>query len=349
MNLSLRILRDTTANIFCTVLAAVPLVLAAATSAHTQDLPRAATIGTNPQGSLYYATGSGVATILSEHMPVNVRVRPFSGTTQFIPLAATGRIEFSVSSSVEASWAYTGHDPFAQSFENLRAVSPLIRLQIGMLVRNDSEIQELRDAKSKRITGGYRAHLMSRMGTEAFLKNANLSWNDFDVVQVSSHVDGIRALREDRADVVLASFNPAVREAEASISGGVRFLNMYDDPESAERILSVMPGTFVEELPKDFHVGFHEPLKVLGWSGILNTGADVSDELVYQVTKALWEQAEQLREQHPALKRGFSRERMIDAGISIPYHSGAIRFYKEVGAWTEEMEQAQARLLKANN
>ena len=60
------------------------------------------------------------------------------------------------------------------------------------------------------------------------------------------------------------------------------------------------------------------------------TSADVSDELVYLVTKAVMDNFDDFKAQHPAF--GFlKKEDMIKAGLSAPLHPGAIKAYKEAG------------------
>ena len=60
------------------------------------NLPRAASIATNPQGSLFYSVGSAFAKVLSGALPTNVNVRPFTGPTLFIPMLHGGELAFAL-------------------------------------------------------------------------------------------------------------------------------------------------------------------------------------------------------------------------------------------------------------
>ena len=60
------------------------------------------------------------------------------------------------------------------------------------------------------------------------------------------------------------------------------------------------------------------------------TSADVSDELVYAVTKAVFENLDTFKEQHPAFAN-LDPKKMLTDGISAPLHPGAIKYYKEAG------------------
>ena len=70
----------------------------------------------------------------------------------------------------------------------------------------------------------------------------------------------------------------------------------------------------------------------------------MGEEGVYEVVKALWVHNQELGEANPILK-AWRRERMVSQNVTIPYHPGAIRFFKETGAWSKEMDAVQAKLI----
>ena len=73
--------------------------------------------------------------------------------------------------------------------------------------------------------------------------------------------------------------------------------------------------------------------------------AKVKDEVAYEVVKAMWENHEQLAKIEPKLK-SWTPDKFVTPQAVIPYHDAAVKFYKEKGVWTEEMEKAQKRLLE---
>jgi len=73
-------------------------------------------------------------------------------------------------------------------------------------------------------------------------------------------------------------------------------------------------------------------------------GKALSDEAAYEVARLLWEKNQDLGASHRSLQE-WTRERMASPQVFIPYHSGAVRFYKEKGVWTPEMEAVQSKLL----
>ena len=76
---------------------------------------------------------------------------------------------------------------------------------------------------------------------------------------------------------------------------------------------------------------------------MLSMYKDFSEEAVYQITKALWQYADELTPIHPLLKNW--KKAMVYEGAIFPYHPGAVRFYKEAGVWTDQIENIQKKLL----
>jgi TRAP-type uncharacterized transport system substrate-binding protein len=71
---------------------------------------------------------------------------------------------------------------------------------------------------------------------------------------------------------------------------------------------------------------------------------ELTDEAAYEAVKALWEHNQELGEAYPGLKT-WTRERMVSSNAFIPYHPGAIKFFKEKAVWSKEMDEVQANLL----
>ena len=67
----------------------------------------------------------------------------------------------------------------------------------------------------------------------------------------------------------------------------------------------------------------------------------------YAALTAVWDNIETLRPLHPAFK-DWTRPRAVSSNVTLPYHPSAIRFYREHGVWTPEMDQVQEKLLALN-
>jgi TRAP-type uncharacterized transport system substrate-binding protein len=99
-------------------------------------------------------------------------------------------------------------------------------------------------------------------------------------------------------------------------------------------------------LKAGFALGVDRDMILAGKDIYCISGIETDPSVVYEVTKAVWNHMETLHGVHPFFKR-WTRPIMLKANVTIPYHEGAIRFYKEVGKWTPDLEQVQRNLLQA--
>jgi len=331
--------------------AAVPVVAVAlvAASASAQSLPRSVTLGTNPPGTVFYTLGSGLAKAVAGG-PFEVTIQPHAGTSTFLPLLDSGEMEFGVVNAVDMALAHRGPDfkiggrnPFPHA-PNLRLVMRGSPLLVGLLVRKDSPIKSVYDVKGKRMTGEYPAHLAVWYNMFGHLASAGLTWSDVQVVPVPAVNDGVDALVQGRADVTEHAINSAkTREADAAV--GVRHVTIDCSPEGEARLRKAVPGYYSRIVKAGSAVAVVEDTCFIAYDVYLSTGTKTPDHVVEAMLKAVWENTDKLLPVHP-LFRQWTQQRAVDPEVTIPYHTGAIRFYKERGVWTPAMEQAQQKLLK---
>jgi len=114
--------------------------------------------------------------------------------------------------------------------------------------------------------------------------------------------------------------------------------------EGARKMAEVYPGSYPRVLKTGSATAVIKDTAFLTSDYYLVGSKDLSDETVYEVIKALWEYNQELGAAYAALKE-WQRDRMVSDKAFIPYHSGAIKFFREKGIWTKELEALQAKLL----
>jgi TRAP-type uncharacterized transport system substrate-binding protein len=160
-------------------------------------------------------------------------------------------------------------------------------------------------------------------------------------MNVAGLPDAVRLLTEGRADAASIGLDTALTlQANATIPGGIRYITMgQDEPKLAE----LMPGSKVSPAPKGpSSAGVDDDPRVSEISDYINTGVHVAEEDAYLLAKTIHEHWDELRADYPVLS-GMPRSGLVPADNPHPYHDGAVRYYKEVGLWTEAHEQNQAR------
>jgi len=328
----------------------VALVLGAGPS--EAQIPKSVTLGSNPPGTVFYAIASGLAKTVSGAAGFQMAVQPFSGTSTMLPLLASGEMDFGVVNAVDMGLAYRGpgfkiggRNPFPHS-PSVRLVMRGSPLMIGLLVRKDSPIKNVYGIRGKRVTGEYPAHLAVWYNVFGHLSSAGLTWNDVKVVPVPAVNDGVDALIQGRADVTAHALNSAkVKEADANI--GVRHVSIDCSPEGEKRLRAAVPGYYGRVVKAGTAAAVVEDTCVEAYDTYFAAGKNTPDQVVEAALRAIWDGIDRLPPIHPMF-REWTRERAVDPEVTIPYHPGAIRFYKERGVWKPGMDAAQQKLLSLN-
>jgi uncharacterized protein len=326
--------------------------LAARVSAQGQPTPKSVVVGTNPAGTVYFALASGIAKVVSAGSGIQMVVQPHAGTSTMLPLINSGEMEFGVQNAVDLWLAYRGpsqqiggRNPFSHS-PNVRLVMRGAPLMVGLLVRKDSPIKSVHDVKGRRFTGEYRAHLAVWYNMFGHLSSAGLGWNDVKVVPVNTVNDGVDALVQGRADVTQHALNSAkVKEADAAV--GVRHISDDCSRDGEARMRKAVPGYYPRVVKPGAITGVVEDTCVVAYDTYFFAGKSVPDHVVEAVLKAVWEGGDQLAPIHPMFKE-WTQDRAVDVEATIPYHPGAVRFYKERSVWKPAMDGVQQKLLSLN-
>lgn len=308
-------------------------------------LPRSATLATHAVGSIYNAMGTGLAGVISRNSSMTVRVQPYAGPPAWLPSMDTGETDMGIITSGDAVSAYRGIIFYKKAYKNTRIISIGGTLKPGFYVAKESTIQTVADLKGRRVPSDYPGIPSIRRLIEGALATAGLSYNDVVKVPVSDLQAGAQAFLEGRTEAVWHSVgSPTVEEANARHAGGVRFISIIATPEAAKRMAEIYPGSYPGLVKAGSATGIVKDVYLSTNDIYLAGGKALSEEAAYEVVRILWEKNQELDAAYRALKE-WSRERMVSARAFIPYHPGAIKFYKEKGLWTPEMEALQASLL----
>jgi TRAP transporter TAXI family solute receptor len=339
------------ASRFISVVPAFFLVLAVATNA--QQLPRSVTVASNPPGTVFYALASGLSKVVSDGAPMQMVVQPYSGTSTFLPMLDAGEIDFGINNAVDMALSYQGperlkiggRNPF-QHTPNVRLVMRGAILMTAFLVRKDAPIKTIQDIRGKRVTGEYPAQLANWYNVFGFLTGAGMKLEDVKIVPVPGANEGVDALIQGRADVALHAVDSAkVKEADAAI--GVRHLSLDCSPQGEKRLRAAVPGYYPYWLKRGHSSVIVEDTCVNAYDIYLTSHKGAADRVVGTVLKNIWDNVDKLVPLHPSFK-DWTHQRAVDADVTMPYHSAALQFFKERGAWSSQMEETQRKLLSLN-
>jgi TRAP transporter TAXI family solute receptor len=122
-----------------------------------------------------------------------------------------------------------------------------------------------------------------------------------------------------------------VAEVNAKV-GGVRFMQMPSTPEATARLKAIMPTAYFSVLkPGPAFAGVLEPTNLIFEDYVVMAGAQMSDDAAYKIAKVLYESQDKLG----AIAKTFERydKNKLASDRGVPFHPGAIKYYKEKGIW----------------
>jgi TRAP transporter TAXI family solute receptor len=251
-------------------------------------------------------------------------------------------------------WAYTGTVNYDQKYDELRLLlSGNWSNHCTMTVLESSGIKNVKELKGKRVGYEYGGNKLTTLLVDAALEIAGMSIKDCVAVPLADLSSAQRALQERRVDAIFSgsSTTPASLQLDEAI--GIRILPIGDltpesikdgVPKSVQDIYDrLVPGATAKVCPVGGTV--KEPTVLTGYPIQMTVSTKLTEEEVYDVMKAIHANYKELADVN-VWGREWIPENFVVENFMVPYHDGAVKFYKEVGLWTEAAEATQQALLK---
>ena len=333
---------------FAIFLAISFVVIAPGSIGAQPKLPRVLNLATMPPGMIVNAQSVGISDIISKYTPMSIKVMPATNEMAWVPMTITGEIDMGVAGSLAILQAYRGTFVFegiakkakVKSFP-LRMVTGGSTIRVNFLVRGDDPAQTISDLKGRKVVT-FRKGTHFDSYTKARLANAGMSIKDIIPVPVANPIESARAVIEGRADAGdLAVGAPIATEAVAKVKA--RWLPVDPSPEAVKRLKAYCETGYVKLVPGGVHIGVPKPQYLMHVDIVFVARPDISKDAIYEITKVLWEHNAELLKR-PGLFE-WTTETFVTKEPRLPYHVGAIKFYKEKGVWSEEMEDFQREVL----
>ena len=307
-------------------------------------------IASNSQADLYRVTSiapgmspfvvnTAIAKIVGKHVPgVDMQVRATGAATRHIVEAAQGKVDFLFSSSIINLLMMKNLGPY-KNMEN----APELEKNLGMIfnyeigpyhyiTRADSGIEKLEDIAGRKIFAGPPGGAAKRVCLGNIKLTTGLEGGkDFEAVDFGFDA-AIQAFQDDKIDVIVLSTNvPSSSVSQFALTKKIRILDIDTDKISSTW-KSFMSATVVEIPPDAYGSNQVNTSTVSTHGALVNFSArmDLDEEVVYQVTKAIWEHVDELHEAAAWMKDTVSLENALEL-IPMRLHPGAERYYREIG------------------
>src|SRR5574341_2036683 len=285
-------------------------------------------IMTGPQGGSWYPLGGAIAEILKKEIPGTTgSVLPGAGIIN-IQGTETGQTEIGFGTAVSTADAIAGREPFKAPAKNVKQLATLYMQYFQVVVLGDSKIQSVMDLKGKSIAVQPRGNTGEQM-TRELLQVYGLSYKDMGKVSHVSYNDAVALMKDGHAQVfTLITTVPAAAILDLASARKIRILSVPEDKFKQRQ--KINSGYARREIPKGIYPGVAHDVRQFGTYTHLMIRADLPDDLVYGITKALAKNVDSLGAVVRDVKGLTVQEMALDVGV--PYHPGVLKFYKEAGA-----------------
>ena len=309
--------------------------------------PKILNIGTHPVGTFFNVVGNSIGAVISKHAPLRAKVMPV-GISSWMPRMVTGEMDLGVLNSTDARWAYFGLEHYKKMSKGrgfpIRLLLTGICNDVSIVVRGDLPVEKPSQLKGLRIAAGFSKAPACQLHPTAVLANGGLTWDDVKLVPVPAPGAAVRAVIEGRADAAGSATTgmPAVEELAAK--RGARFISLDPSPEAKARTLRIYPDGWFNLVKGGTYTGVDKDSWLLRYEIYIVARKDLPDEIVRTILETLWDHHSELQNYHKKFKE-WSREGYASKKLVIPYHPAAVKFLKERGLWTKELDLRQKELL----
>lgn len=287
------------------------------------------TIGTADSGGTMYPVGSAIAQALTAKEPfLKVNTSASSGSLANVQGIENGQIDMGLVSADVALVAYEGKAEFSgKPVENLRVIAAVYSSLSNWMVRENADIVYVHDLIGKRVALGPEGST-----TELSARNAltvlGINKNNTQFLNYGLGTAGTAVMENDVDAVHGFAGIPINGLEEMAQKTPIRLLQYTDD--ELHKILARNASYSRSIIPAGTYTGQTQPVETFGVKCLLCVSADMDEELVYTITKALYDSVDEMAEEQPVMAE-MKKEDFCYSNLPVPLHPGAEKFYRERG------------------
>ena len=286
------------------------------------------TVATGPTSGLYYPIGGAFSNVIKNKLNYKSSAQSTGASVENINLILEGKADLAITMSDSIAQAYGGFGAFAgkEAKTNLRALMGLYPNYVQLVTTDKSGITKFEDLKGKRVGVGAPnsgVELNARMMYEAY----GMTYDDskVDYLNYGEAIDQMKNGMIDAAFVTSGIPNATIMELGTTN----KIVIVPIDGEGAKGLIAKYPFFVQEVIPKDTY-NTDTDITTVTVRNIMIIREELPEEVVYEITKGIFENIEDIKASHNTAKKHLSLENS-QIGVNIPFHPGAVKYYKEAG------------------
>ena len=285
-------------------------------------------LATGGTSGTYYPFGGAMAQIFNTKIEnMNVTAQSTGASVENLRLIGKKEVELAIVQNDTLDYAYNGVGPFAnEKIQNVRAIATLYPEVVQIVVSEKSGITSIADLKGKRFSVG-----APGSGTEANAKQITgaygLTFEDFNPFYLSFSESADQYKDQLIDGFLFTSGIPNAAIQDVGAQNKLVFLSLSDEIIASLTAEYAFLTAFT--IPAGTYPGQDADVKTVAVKATLITGAEVPEQVIYNITKALFENQPALAQAH-AKGAELNINKAVE-GISVPFHPGAAKYLKEKG------------------
>jgi TRAP transporter TAXI family solute receptor len=292
-------------------------------------------IATGEYMGRYLPTGGAIAKIVNnkqEEYGFRCTAKPTSGSAININGIMAGDMEFGIVQSDSQYQAINGLNEWKDKGpqKDLRAMFSIYTESVTLIASVDSGAKTIQDLKGKRVDIG-KIGSGGRQNAIDALNAAGIDWKtDINLIKIGKHTDAQSMLMRGELDAFFHTVGHPSTVIKFATAGAKKTL--FIPIVNIEKLLSKYPYYAKSFIPIMLYPGAtnEEDVKTFGVKATFVTSAKIPDNVVYAITKEVFENLGSLKYSHPTLNM-LTKESMVTDGLTAPIHPGALQYYKEAG------------------
>lgn len=290
-------------------------------------------IGTGGVTGVYYPTGGAICRMMAKtrkETGIRCAVESTGGSVYNVNAVRSGELEFGVAQSDVQFKAVNGEGSLAEQGPNpdLRSVFSIHPEPFTVVARADAGIANFADLKGKRVNVGNPGS-GQRDTMEVLMAASGMTMEDFSLVSELQAAEQSQALCDNNIDAMVYTVgHPSGSIQEATTACDAVLVNVTG--EAVDKLVAENPYYRTATIPGGMYRGNDADVQTFGVGATLVTSASVSDDVVYNLVKAVFSDIDAFRALHPAFA-SLDPAEMANDGLSAPLHHGAEKYFREAG------------------
>ncbi|CAM3282621.1 TAXI family TRAP transporter solute-binding subunit [Brevibacillus invocatus] len=295
-------------------------------SAGGSNDPSQLVIATGGTGGTYYPLGGGMADHITKNAGVTATAQSTGASAENVRLLRDKQADIAFIQNDIAEYAVNGTAMFEQDgkIDAFQALGALYDETIQIVVSADSNINSVADLKGKRVSVGAPGS-GTEMNAQQILEAYGLKFEDTQLQRLS-FADSAKAIQDGQLDAAFQTAGtPTAAITELAATKGVKIIPI--DADKIDAIIAKYPFYVKTVIPGNTYQTVPDEIATVSVKSMLVIRTDLSEDLVYKVTKAIFENTDKLGH---AKAKEIKLENAL-AGVSVPVHPGAKKYFDEKG------------------